>query len=61
MSFNAKQILLGVNYIIMSIKLHEFDVHYDIGIFKKLPCPSWLGSENRAMVCGLKGAWFDSS
>lgn len=50
MFFNANQISLGVNYIIMSIKSHEFKVHYDIGIYKKFSCPRWLGSADRALA-----------
>lgn len=39
MSFNANEILLGINYIRVSIK-HEFEVHYDIGISKGFPFQS---------------------
>lgn len=42
MSFNANQILLDINYIIVSIKPHEFEVPDDIGISKFFPFQSTI-------------------
>nr|KAF6274939.1 hypothetical protein mMyoMyo1_010350 [Myotis myotis] len=33
----------------------------DTKVLKRVPCPSWFGSVNRASACRLRGPRFDSS